>query len=497
MIRKEFLVSELKYRYPRMTDSIRYPMQAVNRPLFFEPEAKRTSARIYICSAGQMAQIVSNDPSKPLFLCAGTPDDAELGRYDVCVFPAETNRQMLFNFVQRLFDRLDEWSEKLKGIAETGSDCTELLETAEEMLQNPVWLCDEALHTVARAERFYTELSDGYLSESYKLLEDDCRERKIGKPYRSAAAEGTELLCEGFRAAGARFMLLCASKERPFYGSDEVVFENLGGFVKMMLSEHKISVRALRQNRKNDCIEQQLRSLLDQTASENDATALLGEQGWAEDGRYLAIAAETVSGDMRSAHVHTICDRMESAVEGCCAFSYPPILAAVLPTDEESGEDAVKALLEFAGNEHLRIGISGPAEGFSYLSKRLDQARFALNAAAKPNKTLLRFEDVADDYIARRSTAELPAELICLGSVWKMVHYDVEHGTNYLETTAAYVKNHFNAVKTANALFIHRSTFLYRLERIQTQFGLNLEGGQATTLHFLLSLRLAEGVRPD
>jgi DNA-binding PucR family transcriptional regulator len=50
-------------------------------------------------------------------------------------------------------------------------------------------------------------------------------------------------------------------------------------------------------------------------------------------------------------------------------------------------------------------------------------------------------------------------------------------------------------VKTANALFIHRSTFLYRLERIQTQFGLRLEGDLSTTLHFLLSLRLAEQMK--
>jgi len=95
----------------------------------------------------------------------------------------------------------------------------------------------------------------------------------------------------------------------------------------------------------------------------------------------------------------------------------------------------------------------------------------------------------------KHSTLELPAGLICLRSVWDMVQYDLEHGTNYLETTTAYVKNHFNAVKTANALFIHRSTFLYRLERIQTQFELNLEGNLSTRLHFLLSLYLGEKIK--
>lgn len=495
MIRKEFLVSELKYRYPQMTDVIRHPLEPVNRPLFFEPEAKRTSARIYICTAGQLTGIALGDPVKPLFLCAGKPEEEVLRRYDVCAFPEQTDRQKLFNFVQRLFDRLDEWNEKLKEIAETGSDCSELLESAEEMLQNPVWLCDEERHTVARAERFYGELSDGYLAESYKLLDEHCIDGGTGKPYRSKAAEGTELLCESFSAAGARFVLLCASKERPFYGSDEVVFENLGGFVKMMLSEHKISVRALRQNRKNDHIEQQLRALLDQTSSENDAYALLEKQGWTEGERYLTLALETLSGDMRPARVHTICDRMESAVAECCAFSCPPMIAAVIRIDEANEQSVEKVLRDFADGESLRVGISGPTAGFAYFPQRMRQAKFARNAAARENRALLRFEDAADDYIARQAIAELPVELVCFGSVWKMMRYDIEHGTNYLETTVSYVKNHFNAVKTANALFIHRSTFLYRLERIQTQFGLNLEGEQATTLHFLLSLRLAEQMK--
>ncbi len=495
MIRKEFLVSELKYRYPQMQDNIRHPLESVNRPLFLEPGSKRTSTRIYICSAGQMANIVSNSPEKPLFLCAGKPGEKELLQYDICFFPEQTDRQLLFNFVQRLFDRLDEWNEKLKEIAEIGSDCTELLESAEGMLQNPVWLCDENWHTVARAERFYAELSADYFLASYKMLEDECGENRIGKPFRMKAAESTELLCARFSAAGARFMLFCASKERPFYGSDEVVFENLSGLVKMMLSEHKISVRALRQNKKNDYIEQQLRALLDQTSPENDAIALLSEHGWVKEEVYLTIAAETVSGDMRPGRIHTICDRMESTIEACCAFLYQPVLTAVIKVDKQDFDRVINRIHEFADNEKLSVGISGPIEGFSFLPQRLSQAKFALNIASNPARTCLQFEEAADDYIMGRATEALPIELICLRSVWSMVQYDIEHKTNYLETTVEYVKNHFNAVKTANALFIHRSTFLYRLERIHTQFALNLESDQALTLHLLLSLRLAEQIK--
>jgi hypothetical protein len=495
MIRKEFLLSELKYRYPQMSDFARYPQESVKRPLFFEPEKKGAGARIYICAGSQMARAVSDDPKMPLFLCIGEPAETEALPFDMCVFPKQEDRHTLFNFVQRLFDRLDEWSEKLKETAETADDCCELLESAEEMLQNPVWLCDEKWHTVARAERFFSELSDAFLAKSYKMLEDACDESGTTKPFRAKAADDAELLCVRFSAAGARFMLLCASKERPFYGSDEVVFENLSGYVKMMLSEHKISARALRQNRENDRVERQLRALLDQSVSEADATGRLEALGWAEGGRYLTIAAETISGDMRPAFVHTICDRMEAAIDGCCAFGRSPVLAAAVKADGEDEGCLVETIRKFAEVESLRIGVSGPVEGFSFMPQRMLQAVFALSETSPSERTLLRFADVADDYIVRQSLREIPMELTCLRAVWDMAHYDVEHGTTYLETTVEYVKNHFNAVKTANALFIHRSTFLYRLERIQTQFGLRLEGDLSTTLHFLLSLRLAEQMK--
>ena len=78
-----------------------------------------------------------------------------------------------------------------------------------------------------------------------------------------------------------------------------------------------------------------------------------------------------------------------------------------------------------------------------------------------------------------------------------MAAYDREHGTNYLETAERYVKNRYNAVKTASDLFIHRSTFLYRLERMQTQFGLDLDAEQVSPLQILLSLRLMGAERSE
>ena len=53
--------------------------------------------------------------------------------------------------------------------------------------------------------------------------------------------------------------------------------------------------------------------------------------------------------------------------------------------------------------------------------------------------------------------------------------YDAEQHTNYCETLVIHCKNMFHSSQTANSLFIHKNSLLYRLGRVSTLFGLNLD----------------------
>ena len=77
-------------------------------------------------------------------------------------------------------------------------------------------------------------------------------------------------------------------------------------------------------------------------------------------------------------------------------------------------------------------------------------------------------------------------------SIRALAEYDRAHETNYLETAEQYAKNRFNAVRTAGELFIHRSTFLYRLDRIKAQFGLDLDDRSLSLLHLMLSFSIVK-----
>lgn len=487
MIQKEFIASELKYRYPQMTEQIRDPRQPVKRPLFFEDGMKRAGSRIFLCKPEQMEKISAKDGENALFLCAGEPNCSAL---DYCAFPADTDLTVMFNFVQRLFDRLDEWSQRLKEIAESGSDCSEVLEAAAGMLQNPVWLCDERWHVVARAERFFPEDGLETFRTSYTMLEEKASRLPEGTTIRLALPNETELLGVLLQAGGARFILICAARERAFYASDETVFSYLTGYVKLMLSERKTSVRALRPNREFDVLERNLRGLFQQTLPLETAEESLQRFAWTKDADYLVLAAEPESGDLRENLAYAVCDSLENTVSNCCAFLLSPVIAAVVRVKGETLPEVIKSVQSFAGENGLRFGASEPLAGFAHFPQRLVQARFCLDICKEKEIRVAQFEDAADAFILRGATESLPEELVCMRAVRAMAESDREHDTNYLETAERYIKNKFNAVKTAGELFIHRSTFLYRLERMKTQFGLDLDAEQPSLLWLLLSIQL-------
>jgi len=58
------------------------------------------------------------------------------------------------------------------------------------------------------------------------------------------------------------------------------------------------------------------------------------------------------------------------------------------------------------------------------------------------------------------------------------------------KTLQSYIKNNLNAVQTVKKLFIHRSTMIYRLERIKEIGRTDLKNTDEL-LHIQLSLRLS------
>lgn len=86
-----------------------------------------------------------------------------------------------------------------------------------------------------------------------------------------------------------------------------------------------------------------------------------------------------------------------------------------------------------------------------------------------------RFDDYALDYILIQGRGVFEPEQICAPGILKLIEHDEKMHTEYYKTLYCYLQCRYNAAVTAKKLFIHRSTFLNRLERIGELIQTDLE----------------------
>ncbi|MNH36488.1 Purine catabolism regulatory protein [compost metagenome] len=60
----------------------------------------------------------------------------------------------------------------------------------------------------------------------------------------------------------------------------------------------------------------------------------------------------------------------------------------------------------------------------------------------------------------------------------KIYEHDKAHDTSYINTLEGYFNNNQNLGKTAKAMFIHRNTLIYRIEKIKEILNTDLKNAE-------------------
>ena len=81
--------------------------------------------------------------------------------------------------------------------------------------------------------------------------------------------------------------------------------------------------------------------------------------------------------------------------------------------------------------------------------------------------------------------------------VLPLVDYDRKRGSDLIRTLSVYFDTGTNASETADRLFLHRNSLLYRLERIQELTGLDLKESDARLALQLGLLANTEGEKNE
>lgn len=132
-------------------------------------------------------------------------------------------------------------------------------------------------------------------------------------------------------------------------------------------------------------------------------------------------------------------------------------------------DEISQKLAGFIRDSLLIAGYSRVMLGHFNFQRQYVQASISIQTGSRKNPTswIHHFNDVALPYILEQITGKLPAYMICHEKLLQLKYQDESAGSQLYETLRVYLQNNQSATKTAAALYIHRSTLLYRIEKIE------------------------------
>ena len=106
------------------------------------------------------------------------------------------------------------------------------------------------------------------------------------------------------------------------------------------------------------------------------------------------------------------------------------------------------------------------------------------------NSTLCFFRDCTLSYILDVCTREMPVDALFSQGLMALREHDRKRGTEYVHTLDIYLQNEMHITPTAEALYIHRSSLIKRLDKIQRILGQDDMNQPETRLYYRICLAL-------
>ena len=237
-----------------------------------------------------------------------------------------------------------------------------------------------------------------------------------------------------------------------------------------------------------------LRALDDRMADYIAVSQALDALGWHSRHTYCCLYLQLSDMDQKNLTANSVCAYLENILTGCSAFPHGGGIVAFfnLTLSDFSMTDLMERMVHFVEDSSLNAGFSRCMNGHMNLRRQYIQAKIALQFGTRNTRT----SGCIRSTISRLTTSSIrqqkaPSYMLCHERLLFLQEHDDSSGSDYMRTLRCYLDNHCNVVQTARELFIHRSTLLYRLEKIKEILESDLSSPDEI-LYLMLSFRFID-----
>lgn len=198
--------------------------------------------------------------------------------------------------------------------------------------------------------------------------------------------------------------------------------------------------------------------------------------------RMVAISVEPTHFLCKGYPKEHLAEKLKGALPGTHVTYHESRIAALVPIQENPDlqPEQWSDLCLFACGEQVRVGVSNPFSQVGQFSGFYAQARSALDLSRQlgHEQSVCRYRDYQFFDLLEHFSDRQKLDVFCHPALELLRRYDRENETELLRTLREYLRQGCGMRHTAQALFIHRNSLSYRLERIAELTQLDLSDPQ-------------------
>ena len=423
--------------------------------------------------------------------------------------PAEAERALC-----ALFDRMEFWAEALGECTPNMDGVQRMLDLSAKAMQGSLTLIDESYNMPAYAgpqAASYGKRIQGQVRPDDESIADLADDPAITAARSAVGVQLYESISSGSMSGKALFRNLFHPGEDHYYNrllftrpserytaADRFMLEYLARRIEPITRElptFLMPVSAL----------SALKQLIASAAQADfrpggDLAAALSPLGWRPEDPFRLLMVRSLYARRDAGINDYILRRLERLLPGSCgALDGETLLLAVNTARCPLSFRELRArLAEFLRENMYKAGISNEAASFDRLRGAYLQARAAMELGSVRDSMFwyYLFEDYLADYLLRQVSRDIPADMLTLPAVETLRRHDDARGTHFVETLHALCRENFNVTHAAQSLYIHRTSFQDRMDRIRALTDLDLED-EETRFLLQFSFRLTKNAASD
>lgn len=484
-LRGEILYHYLNERYPVSRFGKNLLQEEFSLPLFYDTDTIPERGKAYIVRSRELPKKCA---AASLFLCiGGRPAQVWNGWSGMVLYIEDTEIDLLSlsNYICRFYDRVSTWKQQMHTLLQQKAELEALVAASLPLFENCITITDYKFSILVNCG---IAGKDG--NRRVEIIHDFERvpnEIVAGfrDTYPNAAQQRAPFSFKGQREdpegdnycinlyLGSSYYGTCTlwNKLRPMNPRDKLLFIQFAEYIKSYLSAQPSPAGHNSMTMKS--IFSDLIHAFPVSAAEIEWAVDLTNSnlrlGGAERGVWHILTIRSANRN-KSLPAEYICASLEEMLTCSTAVVMDEQIVCLCPIP--SGEDCETTicdiLLPYLADMNFQMGISAPFTDLFRAKSYYLQSGVILDTGRRyaPEQRVYRFSDYILPYMLCHSCGELERDTFLTPGLKELLALD--GSVDYCRTLRLYLENECNASKTAQDLYLHRSSLLPRLDKIRS-----------------------------